>query len=212
MSWGLEPCFSASESGFMTLYLYLPSNYQLVVSGGGNIQDNSILLVGWCTCVGTGTKDSTPLRPFPPLNVGTSTTSRQAATDWMHQPAPTSAVDHLSSLITLSLRRSHTIPPSCCPFPIMHWRDPVLRRWAWSQVTFPGSCPVASSEVKAALGCRAISKVCLGRFGGKIHLALAGRWLGSYTWNITVGVALIKSSKIIYWFFFNSGIPRYICQ
>ncbi len=28
------------------------------------------------------------------------------------------------------------------------------------------------------------------------------------------GVALIKSSKIIYWFycFFNSGIPRYICQ
>ncbi len=35
MSWGLKPCFSALESEFMTLYLYLPSHYQLVVSGGG---------------------------------------------------------------------------------------------------------------------------------------------------------------------------------
>ncbi len=26
----------------------------------------------------------------------------------------------------------------------------------------------------------------IGIFGGKIDLALAGRWLGSYTWNITV--------------------------
>jgi hypothetical protein len=35
MSWGLKPCFSASESGFMTLYSYLPSNYQLVFLGVG---------------------------------------------------------------------------------------------------------------------------------------------------------------------------------
>ncbi len=35
MSWGLKPCFSALESGFMTPLFILPSNYQLVVSGGG---------------------------------------------------------------------------------------------------------------------------------------------------------------------------------
>ncbi len=28
---------------------------------------------------------------------------------------------------------------SCYLFPTMCWRDPVLRRWAWSQDTFPGS-------------------------------------------------------------------------
>ncbi len=35
MSWGLKPCFSALESRFMTPLFILPSNYQLVVSGGG---------------------------------------------------------------------------------------------------------------------------------------------------------------------------------
>ncbi len=35
MSWGLKPCFSGSESGFMTPLFIPPSNYQLVVSGGG---------------------------------------------------------------------------------------------------------------------------------------------------------------------------------
>jgi hypothetical protein len=32
MPWGAKPCFSASESGYMTPYLYLPSKYKLVLS------------------------------------------------------------------------------------------------------------------------------------------------------------------------------------
>ncbi len=42
MSWGLKPCFSASESGFMTPLFIPPSNYQLVVLGGGISSFNSL--------------------------------------------------------------------------------------------------------------------------------------------------------------------------
>ncbi len=68
----------------------------------------------------------------------------------------------------------------------------------WQQyVTYASSCIMTKASSGYWLMCTHF--VC--------HI-LEGNWL------FALGVALIKSSKIIYWFycFFNSGIPRYICQ
>ncbi len=48
--------------------------------------------------------------------------------------------------------------------------------------------PAKKTDSSNFYGTEGVSILALGIFGGKIHLALAGRWLESYTWNITVWI------------------------
>ncbi len=116
-----------------------------------------------------------------------------------------------------------TFLDTCAPFPViilcylflaMHWRGQALRRWAWSQDTFPGSSPVG---IFARIALRLFSAI-------HDSLILWGRsalWLRPWicvSWIWLKHEALLDSCEFIFYLccycgileLYSNLIPRFI--